>query len=111
MKSGDIGDGRARARVKSGGHFDRYEQSFSELSEKASGNSDRDLIASVLLDAVEQSFQPHEHKSRRWLSTVYAQALFLLLDISPSAALEHLEKKWHRIDADALTPPPGYISH
>ena len=108
MKSGGMGDGRA---VVKQGHFDRYEQSFSEFSEKQGGSSDRDLIASVLLDAVEQSFQTHESKARRWLSSVYAQALFILLDISPIAATEHLEKKWHRIDADALTPPPGYTPH
>ncbi|MDA8246961.1 hypothetical protein [Acidithiobacillus sp.] len=106
MKNGDIGDGRAG--VKSGGHFDRYEQGFADLLESHSGNDDRQLIAAVLLNAVDQSFQPHDRKARRWLSTVYAQALFLLLDISPAAALEHLEKKWHRIDAGALTPPPGY---
>ena len=99
------GDGRAG--VKSG-HFERYEQCFSDLLESQSGNGDRQLIAAVLLNAVEQSFQPHESKARRWLSSVYAQALFILIDISPTAALEHLEKKWRRIDADALTPPPGY---
>ena len=109
MKNGDIGDGRAG--VKSRGHFDRYEQGFADLAESSSVSDDRQLIAAVLLDAVEQSFTAHDHKARRWLSTVYAQALFLLLDISPSAATEHLEKKWHRIDADALTPPPGYIPH
>ncbi|MEB8536821.1 hypothetical protein [Acidithiobacillus ferriphilus] len=111
MKSGGMGDGRARTRVKPDTYSDRYEQSFADLAESSSVSDDRQLIAAVLLNAVEQSFEAHECKARRWLSTVYAQALFLLLDISPSAATEHLEKKWHRIDADALTPPPGYIPH
>ena len=106
--SGDIGDGRAGVKP---GHFDRYEQSFSDLLESHGVNDDRQLIASVLLNAVEQSFRPHDHKARRWLTGVYAQALFLLLDISPAAALEHLQKKWHQIDDGALTPPPGYTPH
>ncbi|OCX69248.1 hypothetical protein A6M27_10710 [Acidithiobacillus thiooxidans] len=66
--------------------------------------ADRDLIATVLLDAVEQSFKPHEHKARRWLKTIYAESLLILLDISPSSALHHLAKKWQKIDADAPTP-------
>ena len=110
MKSnGGMGDGRAG--VKTGGHFDRYEQGFADLLESQSANDDRQLIAAVLLSAVEQSFTAHDHKARRWLSSVYAQSLFILIDISPSAALGHLEKKWRRIDADALTPPPGYTPH
>ena len=104
-----MGDGRAG--VKSGGHFDQYEQGFNDLLETGSVNDDRQLIAAVLLDAVEQSFQPHDHKARRWLASIYAQSLFILIDISPSAALEHLEKKWRRIDDGALTPPPGYTPH
>lgn len=111
MKPGSIGDGRAG--VKPGGHFDKYEQGFADLleSQSASASDDRQLIAAVLLSAVEQSFQPHDHKARRWLCGIYAQSLFILIDISPSTALEHLEKKWRRIDESALTPPPGYIPH
>ena len=104
-----MGDGRAG--MKPGGHFDRYEQGFADLLDSQSANDDRQLIAAVLLDAVEQSFQPHDHKARRWLQGIYAQSLFILIDISPSAALEHLEKKWRRIDDGALTPPPGYTPH
>ena len=104
-----IGDDRAG--VKSGEHFDRYEQGFADLLENQSATDDRQLIAAVLLSAVEQSFSPHDHKARRWLQGIYAQSLFVLIDISPAAALEHLEKKWRRIDDDALTPPPGYIPH
>lgn len=86
-----------------------YEQGFSDLLDSQSVNDDRQLIASVLLNAVEQSFDVHEHKARRWLTSIFAQSLFILLDISPSAALEHLQKKWKRIDDSALTPPPGYV--
>lgn len=97
-------------------YIDRYEQGFTDLLGVPSGNGgdaagDRQLIAGVLLDAVLQSFRPHEHKARRWLSGIYAQSLLILLDISPTAALEHLEKKWRRIDTEALTPPPGAHVH
>ena len=110
MKSGGgMGDGRAG--VKSRGHFDRYEQGFADLLESQSANDDRQLIAAILLDAVMQSFSHHDHKARRWLAGIYAQSLFILIDVSPSAALEHLEKKWRRIDDGALTPPPGYTPH
>lgn len=105
----NVGDGRAG--VKPGGVFDRYEQGFNEITGASSNTSDRDLIASVLLDAVEQSFQPHEYKARRWLAGIYAQSLLILLDISPVAAMEHLQKKWTRIDADAVTPAPGQLVH
>ena len=107
--SGDMGDGRAG--VKSRGHFDRYEQGFADLAESSSVSDDRQLIAAVLLDAVEQSLTAHDHKARRWLQGIYAQSLFILIDISPAAALEHLQKKWRRIDEDSLTPPPGYTPH
>ena len=105
------GTGDGRAGVKPDGHFDRYEQGFADLLESHSVNDDRQLVASVLLDAVEQSFSAHDYKARRWLAGIYAQSLFILIDISPAAALEHLQKKWHQIDDAALTPPPGYIPH
>ena len=108
MSAASKGDGRAG--VLPGGVFDRHQQSFADLTESAR-SGDRDLVASVLLDAVEQSFRPHERKARQWLAGVYAHALFVLIDISPTAAMEHLEKKWRRIDAGALTPPPGYVHH
>lgn len=94
-------------------HFDRYEQGFSDFLENGGcdGGNDRQLIAGVLLDSVMQSFRPHEAKARRWLAGIYAQSLLILLDISPTAALEHLEKKWRRIDDEALTPPPGIHVH
>lgn len=104
-----IGDGRAG--VKSGEHFDKFEQGFNDLLESHSANNDRQLTASVLLSAVEQSFVPHDHKARHWLAGIYAQSLFILLDISPTAAQEHLARKWRHIDESALTPPPGYIPH
>ncbi|MGK9452680.1 hypothetical protein ACSSZE_15685 [Acidithiobacillus caldus] len=65
---------------------------------------DRQFIASVLLDAVETSFRPGELESRRWLHGWLACRLFLLLDISPDAALERLEVKWSRIDGDQKKP-------
>jgi hypothetical protein len=71
--------------------------------------SDRNLIASVLLDAVEQSFNPYDYKARRWLKGTYAQTLLLLLDISPDAALHNLAKKWTNIDQSA--PAPGQWLH
>lgn len=70
---------------------------------------DRNFIATLLLDAVEQSWAPHDYGARRWLRGTYAQVLFMLLDISPNAALEALSKKWARIDADA--PAPGGRLH
>lgn len=88
---------------------DRYEQGFDGLLENAAG--DRQLIAGVLLDAVLQSFAAHEAKARRWLSGIYAQSLLILLDISPTAAMEHLQKKWQRIDDESLTPAPGTHVH
>ena len=42
--SGDIGDGRAGVKP---GHFDRYEQGFSDLLESQSATDDRQLIAAV----------------------------------------------------------------
>lgn len=91
--------------------FDSYEQGFTTIAEATRATADRDLIASVLLDAVEQSFADHEYKARRWLGGIYAQSLLLLLDISPTAALEHLQRKWRRLDADAVTPAPGQSVH
>nr|WP_226856421.1 hypothetical protein [Acidithiobacillus caldus] len=52
---------------------------------------DRQFIASVLLDAVETSFRPGELEARKWLHGWLACRLFLLLDISPDAALERLQ--------------------
>ena len=74
-----------------------YEQAFNDFSERPEVR-DRDMVASILLDAVEQSFNPHEYKARRWLSGIYAQSLLLLLDINPIAALEHLNRKWMKLD-------------
>ncbi len=106
MKTGDMG--RDRACIRPGGVFDRYEQGFADLA-KGNATGDRDFIASILLAAVEQSFKPHEHKPRAWLQSIYAQSLFILLDISPTAAMEHLSRKWRRIDDNAV--PPGYVPH
>ena len=83
-----------------------YERGFAAISESSSGTNDRDLIASVLLDAVEQSLTSHHReadKARRWLSGIYAQSLLLLLDINPDAALECLNRKWSRTDAGTRT--------
>lgn len=88
---------------------DRYKKGFTEVVEKGSVQNERDLIASVLLDAVEQSFQPHERSARHWLSRIYAQSLMILLDISPAAAMAHLQKKWAKLDANA--PAPGQPIH
>lgn len=88
-----------------------YTVEFDGLAQSYTGTSDRDLIASILLDAVEQSFQPHEDKSRRWLMGIYAQSLMILLDISPEAALEHLHRKWRRIDDESPRPAPGERVH
>jgi len=93
-------------------HWENYEEGFQQIIESpAQYTRDRDLIASVLLDAVEQSFRAYNTKARSWLSSVYAQSLFVLLDISPEAALQHLARKWKRIDAAATTPPPGSRMH
>ena len=73
-----------------------YQQAFDDFSERPEVH-DRDLIASILLDAVEQSFTG-DSEARRWLHGIYAQSLLLLLDISPEAALEHLQRKWLKID-------------
>ena len=90
-------------------HASGYEQGFSTITGASRAQPDRDLIASVLLDAVEQSFLPHEYKARRWLQGIYAQSLLLILYISPIAAMEHLQRKWQRIDADV--PAPGQPIH
>ena len=86
-----------------------YEEGFRRII--ASPARDRDMIASVLLDAVEESFRAYDRKARSWLGSVYAQSLFVLLDISAEAALQHLSRKWRRIDETALTPPPGSRTH
>jgi uncharacterized membrane protein len=92
-------------------HWENYEEGFQQIIASPTQTRDRDLIASVLLDAVEQSFRAYDRKARSWLSGVYAQSLFILLDISPKAALQHLVRKWKRIDAAAMTPPPGSRTH
>ena len=73
-----------------------YQRAFRQIAE--SGDTpERDVIAAVLLDAVEQSFSG-DTVARRWLQGIYAQSLLLLLDINPVAALEHLALKWIKID-------------
>ena len=86
-----------------------YEQAFNDFLDRPEAG-DRDVIASILLDAVEQSFLGDQdqdaREARRWLRGIYAQSLLLLIDIDPEAALEHLHRKWLWIDADAQ---PGVI--
>lgn len=89
--------------------METYEKGFNAIADTCADSADRNLIAGVLLDAVTQSFRPRDHKARRWLSGIFAQSLLLLLDILPDAAMQHLSKKWRRIDADA--PAPGQILH
>ena len=89
--------------------MESYVSGFNAIADTCAENADRNLIASVLLDAVTQSFRPHDHKARRWLNGIFAQSLLLLLDISPDAAMQHLQRKWRRIDADA--PAPGQVLH
>ena len=73
-----------------------YKDAFDGFA-NASETTDRDLIASILLDAVEQSFDG-DGEARRWLGGIYSQSLLFLLDINPEAALEHLALKWLKID-------------
>lgn len=73
-----------------------YQRAFRRIEEN-NVEPERDLIAGILLDAVEQSFAG-DTVARRWLQGVYAQSLLLLLDINPVAALEHLALKWIKID-------------
>lgn len=91
--------------------MEKYERGLYKIADLSGNdaNSDRNLIATVLLDAVEQSFKPHDYKARRWLSGIYAQTLFMLLNISPDAAMQHLVKKWKQIDENA--PAPGQWLH
>ncbi len=86
--------------------MESYEKGLQKVADLTSyeTQADRDLIATVLLDAVEQSFKPYEHKARRWLKGIYAESLFILLDISPLSAIQHLQKKWKKIDSDYPTP-------
>jgi hypothetical protein len=74
---------------------------------------ERQFIATVLLEAVMQSFRPHNHEPRAWLESYGAKNMLLLLDISPSAALESLRKKWENIDneADMMRRPDGAPLH
>jgi hypothetical protein len=79
-----------------------YEVLLEDAVERSSDiSSHRDVIASILLDAVLQSFRPGEEKARAWLYGLYAQSLLVLLDIHPEAAMQHLERKWRRIDGSA----------
>ncbi|MBU2856940.1 hypothetical protein HF289_08655 [Acidithiobacillus ferrooxidans] len=73
-----------------------YQKAFNDFVDSPE-TQNRDLIATILLDAVEQSFIG-DMEARKWLRGVYAQSLLLLLDINPEAALEHLAHKWTRID-------------
>ncbi len=76
--------------------FMPYKKAFQSFADSPETHN-RDLIATILLDAVEQSFIG-DTEARHWLRGVYAQSLLMLLDISPEAALEHLAHKWTRID-------------
>ena len=76
--------------------IENYQRAFDDFA-TGGETHDRDLIASILLDAVEQSFT-RDQGARRWLTGIYAQSLLLLLDINPEAALEHLQRRWQRID-------------
>ena len=77
-----------------------YQRAFQRI-EESSETPERDLIATILLEAVEQSFSG-DTVARRWLSGIYAQSLLLLLDINPVAALEHLNLKWLKLDGRTL---------
>ena len=79
-----------------------YLDASRDLAKIPETQSDRDLIALVLLQAVEESFCPDGEKARQWLRGSFAGALLVLLDISPQAALDRLEKKWSRIDLEAV---------
>lgn len=67
--------------------------------------SDRGFVASLLLDAVEQSLQiipctnSEMMSAREWLRGAYAQALMILIDINPEAAMSRLQRKWAALDA------------
>lgn len=84
--------------------METYETGFHAIADQSCETADRGLIARVLLDAVMQSFHPSDYRARRWLSGIYSQTLFLLLDINPDAALHALHKKWREIDNDAPAP-------
>lgn len=79
-----------------------YLDASQELAKIPETQHERDLIALVLLQAVEESFRHDGEKARQWLRGSFAGALLVLLDISPQAALERLEKKWARIDLEAV---------
>lgn len=73
-----------------------YKEAFHAYADTPETHN-RDLIASILLDAVEQSFAGDDD-AREWLRGIYAQSLLMLLDISPQAALEHLGHRWQKLD-------------
>lgn len=81
-----------------------FEHTLSGIPQWVETQSDRDLIATILLHAVEASFRPGGTQAREWLRGWLAEGLFVLLDISPSAAREHLTAKWERIDATVARP-------
>ena len=76
--------------------FMPYAKAFQDFADSPEMHN-RDLIASILLDAVEQSFVG-DTEAREWLRGIYAQSLLMLLDINPEAAIEHLNVKWMRND-------------
>lgn len=76
--------------------FMPYKKAFQSFADSPETHN-RDLIATILLDAVEQSFVG-DTEARQWLGSIYAQSLLMLLDISPEAALEHLALKWLQMD-------------
>lgn len=61
----------------------------------------RDLLANVLLDAVEESFAHRSRKVRKWLNGKIARDALLHLDICPDEALASLRGKWEEIDRQA----------
>jgi len=79
-----------------------YSEATPNLAHHPHTQAERDLIALVLLSAVEESFRPESGKARRWLRGKFAQQLLILLDIPPQAALERLEAKWAKLDLSSL---------
>jgi len=76
---------------------DVYYEKIQTDADAGSSSLARDLIAGILLDAVEESFVG-DKESRRWLARKSAKTSFDALGIDHKVALDHLRRKWAEID-------------
>ncbi|WP_163055352.1 hypothetical protein [Acidithiobacillus ferrooxidans] len=103
--------------------FTQTDAVIERISAGAETRADRDVLASILLQAVHDSLyltagghpmRPGEitiavrrsaDSARRWLAGPIAALYLLHLDIDPAAAVSRLRKKWADVDRFAYCDP------